>query len=343
MRLALQALFSSARDLSEDGVRQRAKIENELRNNPRSAEFYRKLELSVSDPRLKAPEIFGAESFPDSNIVAEYLDASLESLDLCDEYEKLCLERPEALAEAGDCYDILNNRLCHAAKAPKNCRRRLYHIAWEEEGSDSIPIDLASEDSHEDRENDNHFEDASLEGLESPSEEKAVKSVSNKSSSKKKRGRRSVAELGKKTASFGAKSLLALLVTIGGLRLFAATRARFAQDPAPLNEMTAVENIDARSSEQRSVTSSGFLSVPEGDSQPSAGDVTTEPLKLVRDFDVAPPPVMDRPQRWNDSELETDVQEDMDRITDGNELRNPMTIPFQNNDVFSDGEESELP
>ena len=133
MRLALQALFCKGQDSSEEDLRRRAIIENELRNNARSAEFFRKIRQVVSAPLRKAPEVFADESFPDANIVAEYLDCQLESTEISDEYERVCCESPEILAEVGDCYDVLNNRLPQPLTAPKNCRRRLYYVAWEEE------------------------------------------------------------------------------------------------------------------------------------------------------------------------------------------------------------------
>ncbi len=343
MRLALQALFRGARDLSEDGVRLRAKIENELRNNPRSAEFYRKLELSVSDPRLKAPEIFGVESFPDSNIVAEYLDATLESLELSDEYEKLCLERPEALAEVGDCYDILNNRLAHATKAPANCRRRLYNIALEDERPESATV-AAENDERE------SLEDATANVVEeeTTSEGENVLATVEKAplepETKKKRGRKTVADLGKKTVSFGAKSILALLVTIGGLRIFAATRARLMNDATPSNEIVVVDATNSQTQDQGTVSSSGFHSVPSSDVNPVGGSSANEPPKLARDFDEQPAGA--RPQRWNDFENEESndpgVEEDRERIVTSDELRNPMTIPYQSNDVFDELNDREL-
>ena len=130
MRLALQALFGHDKDLTGG---ERTRIENELRKNARSVEFFRKIRQTTSTPLRKAPEVFADESFPDPNIVAEYLDCQLDSSEISEEYERVCDESPEILAEVADCYDILNNRLPQPPVVPQNCRQQLYYVAWEEE------------------------------------------------------------------------------------------------------------------------------------------------------------------------------------------------------------------
>lgn len=132
MRLALQALFCKNQGTSVEDDKRRERIENDLRRNPRSVDFFRKMRLVMGRPLEKAPEVFSDESFPDANIVAEYLDCQLESTEVSDEYEDVCYNSPEMLVEAADCYDLLNNCLCKPMSAPKNCRRRLYYVAWEE-------------------------------------------------------------------------------------------------------------------------------------------------------------------------------------------------------------------
>ena len=130
MRLALQALFL-APEADEEGAARRALLERRLRADERSAGFFRRLRAVVDDASLQAPEIFAEESFPDANVVAEYLDSQSTS-EVARAYEDVCWDSPEALAEVGRCYDILNNDALNCVVAPKNCRRRLYYIAWEE-------------------------------------------------------------------------------------------------------------------------------------------------------------------------------------------------------------------
>ncbi|MBQ9799087.1 MAG: hypothetical protein IJO40_04015 [Thermoguttaceae bacterium] len=134
MRLALQALFAAI-EANEEGAARRALLERRLRSNERSAGFFRRLRDAVDDDSLQAPEIFAEESFPDANVVAEYLDGQTSS-DVARAYESACWDSPEILAEAGRCYDILNNDALNCVVAPKNCRRRLYYIAWEESAVD---------------------------------------------------------------------------------------------------------------------------------------------------------------------------------------------------------------
>ncbi|MBQ2790294.1 MAG: hypothetical protein IJE97_11720 [Thermoguttaceae bacterium] len=136
MRLALQALFSAI-EADEEGTTRRALLERRLRSSERSAGFFRRLRDAVDDASLRAPEVFAEESFPDANVVAEYLDAQTPS-ELALAYEEACWDSPEMLAEVGRCCDILNNATLEAVVAPKNCRRRLYYIAWED-GCDSLP------------------------------------------------------------------------------------------------------------------------------------------------------------------------------------------------------------
>ena len=130
MRLALQALFSTI-EAGEDGVARRAWLERRLRASERSAGFARRLRDVIDDASLQAPEIFAEASYPDANVVAEYLDGQV-SPETASAYEDACWGSPEALAEVGRCCDILNNDALNSVVVPKNCRRRLYYIAWEE-------------------------------------------------------------------------------------------------------------------------------------------------------------------------------------------------------------------
>jgi len=134
MRLALQALFTTT-GANEEGTARRALLERKLRADERSAGFFRRLRAAADDPTLGAPEIFAEESFPDANVVAEYLDGQAVP-ELARAYEDACWDSPEMLAEIGCCYDVLNNDALNAVVVPKNCRRRLYYIAWEESAID---------------------------------------------------------------------------------------------------------------------------------------------------------------------------------------------------------------
>lgn len=161
MRLALQALFGSHDNQTEEGRKRFERIERELRNNERSSNFLRRLNRVVADPRLKAPEIFADESFPDANIVAEYLDCQSESEEICAEYERVCIEEPEILAEVGCCYDMLMNRFDKQLDTPKIYKRRLYYIIWEEETApensldEAVDVEASEPNSRKERKNKN--------------------------------------------------------------------------------------------------------------------------------------------------------------------------------------------
>lgn len=161
MRLALQALFGSHENKTEEGRKRFERIERELRNNERSSDFLRRLNRVVADTHLKAPEIFADESFPDANIVAEYLDCQSESEEICAEYERICFEEPEILAEVGCCYDMLMNRFDKQLDTPKIYKRRLYYIIWEEETApensldEAVDVEASEPNSRKERKNKN--------------------------------------------------------------------------------------------------------------------------------------------------------------------------------------------
>ncbi len=145
MRTALQAAFGFGGASSSDETRaKREKIERELRRDERSVRFFQRLRVATSRIDLRAPDVFAEESFPDANIVAEYLDRADISPEIVAEYEKVCWESPEILAEVGCCFDFLTNALADASEPPVNCRRRLYYIAWEEAATALIPAEIST-------------------------------------------------------------------------------------------------------------------------------------------------------------------------------------------------------
>ena len=271
MRLALQALFCHDRDLTGG---ERARIENELRNNSRSVEFFRKIRQTTSAPLRKAPEVFADESFPDPNIVAEYLDCQIESADISEEYERVCGESPEILAEVADCYDILNNRLPQPATAPQNCRRQLYYVAWEEEppyvslNESKNASDVSDEYSHSSTRTSSEESviDVKIDpvGQSSPKVNKRNcdprrSEVQVKIKSKGSRLRRLVS---------GFKSVLILLVIAGGINGYAKWRSleqsqTFDSSVGVAQDGTEPSRIPEQEAEETS--SSGFITTSEED------------------------------------------------------------------------------
>lgn len=192
MRLALQALFSAI-EANEEGTTRRALLERRLRTSDRSAGFFRRLRDVVDDETLLAPEVFAEESFPDANVVAEYLDAQAPP-ELTSEYEEACWNSPEMLAEIGRCYDILNNDSLSNVVAPKNCRRRLYYIAWEESA-----VDVSTE-----KKSSNVEEDASILTNFAPAD--SEKAETNNASERKESEKRSKVGNGRRNSDAKRKN-----------------------------------------------------------------------------------------------------------------------------------------
>ncbi len=79
--------------------------------------------------QLTAPDVFGEESFPDANIVAEYIDRTLNEASLFREYEDLSLNNLVLLAELVECAhwsDVLTSGF--TVSVPGHCRHRLYYV-----------------------------------------------------------------------------------------------------------------------------------------------------------------------------------------------------------------------
>ncbi len=360
MRLALHALFCNDRDFSDDGVRKRAQIEKDLRNNERSAEFFRKLRLAASDPNLKAPEIFSPEVYPDPNVVAEYLDCQLESSAVATDYENACLNSPEMLAEVGDCYDVLTNKLPQQIDPPKNCRRRLYALAYQDLDA---PVEDLPEPVEELRAPRDVVESAPeetwrFEREESPaafervldSERFVVEDVetvaSSAASSKPSQRRRSSTKSDPKSdeelkekpktrtrtekskLGLGLKSILALFVVLGAARLSFNLRALNSDEsPNPVATSSPVLEPSADFEEETDVSvTSNFT--PFSDQLVSAEDEPYEGEFPSNAPNVsAPPKIASRPEDEGAPES-TPLREG---------LRDQIDLPESNNDVFSRG------
>lgn len=94
---------------------------------------------------MSAPEIFAEESFPDANIVAEYLENTLDDIDLVAEYEKVCTQSDMLLAELSSCFHLYENRKNISVSVPRHCRHRLYYLAC----SDKMDTDKMDTGIHE--------------------------------------------------------------------------------------------------------------------------------------------------------------------------------------------------
>ncbi len=91
-------------------------------------EILKRLQSVCDQKGLGAPEVFSDESFPDINIVAEFIENRLNDDTLAREYEKICLNSDQLLAELGTCYKIAVGSKDIPVVIPRNCRHRLYYL-----------------------------------------------------------------------------------------------------------------------------------------------------------------------------------------------------------------------
>ena len=350
MRLALQALFCHDQNLSSG---ERARIENELRNNSRSVEFFRKIRQTTSAPLRKAPEVFADESFPDPNIVAEYLDCQLESQEISEEYERVCAESPEILAEVADCCDILNNRLPQPTTAPQECRRQLYYVAWEEEPpyvstreSEKAPVVEVKNARRSTRtSSEEPVIDVKIDPVGQSKERVDKRGYDARRNEVQVKIKSKGSRLGKLAS--GIKSVLILLIVVGGINGYAKWRnleksQTFDSSMGVVQNGTAQDTFSDQSDEETS--SSGFITTSEED--PSFFDADDAFVDSGNEFDLdgsSEPPML----TMTPEEPVPTVPQNVDSpsIGDGNGRRGLGTsrdgrrerieIPDVNNDVFS--------
>lgn len=365
MRLALRALFGAA-DSDEEGAARRALLERKLRENERSAEFFRRLRAAVADVSLKAPEVFAEESFPDANVVAEYLDGQA-SPELAREYEDACWDLPEMLAEVGRCYDALNGALDVEPVVSKNCRRRLYYLAWEDVvEAASAEKTATTNDSLDEKQNETNVLAVSVEKKEkkrekivppSKSEREARRRQKTEKTAKTEKTVRSALaaerSLGRRVRRFGARFAVAAgLLGVGycGWRTFDDPERsetfpiQAAVERAPVPSESAVDELrplrpttisSATAEELSSISPDEAARLTQNDPifvANAANEAGEEPPKL------ASLPITEEIGERNGGKA------NLTRFSDGTrsglggepwERRPTLEIPAQNNDVFS--------
>lgn len=86
------------------------------------------LQTVCNQKGLGAPEVFADESYPDVNIVAEYIEGRLDDSKLAEQYEGICLQSDQLLAELSICYKLAVGSNEIPILVPRNCRHRLYYL-----------------------------------------------------------------------------------------------------------------------------------------------------------------------------------------------------------------------
>lgn len=111
-------------------------VDEALRNNEDLNEIVARFDQVYHRTDLSAPEVFAEESFPDINIVAEYLNYCLDDPVLLREYERIAWADPALLSELLD-VSLLEEQWQHSPVFPTDevCHRRLYQI-----GQQGTPI-----------------------------------------------------------------------------------------------------------------------------------------------------------------------------------------------------------
>lgn len=372
MRLALQALFSRIEE-SEEGTTRRASLERRLRASERSAGFFRRLRDVVDDESLRAPEVFAEESFPDANVVAEYLDGQAPP-ELARAYEEACLDSPEMLAEIGRCYDILNSDALNCVVVPKNCRRRLYYIAWEEGAVDvasgeenAILTDLAPSASQKTEESKTGEVAQNVKAKREKNRRRAVSKAKEKKNKTALESAKSVNSVGSTLAAerswgrrvkrTGARLILALglsgAVYCGWQALDDDRRSETFQIETPKPELAATNVADAPNVDEETplrpttISSATLEEIPTTvltDSTQSRESETFEAPILDLGAEPEPPKLAVLPKVTDGSEVEpnsaeTPVAGSRQRVGLGGEepwdRRPSIEIPAQNNDVFT--------
>lgn len=103
-------------------------------SDPFEREVAQRIKMVKKMTRMTAPEVFAEESFPDVNIVSEYIDRQLDEPQLARDYEDACLSDSMLLAELVDCAqwaDSLTGPI--ELTVPDHCRHRLYYAQDNEE------------------------------------------------------------------------------------------------------------------------------------------------------------------------------------------------------------------
>ncbi|MEM6692144.1 MAG: hypothetical protein AAF664_22135, partial [Planctomycetota bacterium] len=125
MRLTLRTLLAFLDDAldPEDA----AVIRQKLADSPFATSLAQNIRQALADTTLSAPLPEDASPTGDANLVAEYLDSTLDEPRIA-EFERLCLESGSNLAEVAACHQILTLALKQPAEVSEDLRARLFEV-----------------------------------------------------------------------------------------------------------------------------------------------------------------------------------------------------------------------
>lgn len=122
MRLTLRTLLAY-----RDGVlgpKDRALLENKLKESSTAREISQRIDQSLRNPKLAPIPVDAKEPGFDANQIAEYLDDTIPTEQI-PELERRCLENNALLSEVGSCHSILSKALTESVEIPDVLRARV--------------------------------------------------------------------------------------------------------------------------------------------------------------------------------------------------------------------------
>lgn len=138
MRLTLRTLLAYMDDILEPSHAK--EIGARVSENNVASSLIRRIRDVMRRRRIGSPEVAGPGSSPDANLVAEYLDNTLEPSVVAD-VEKVCLDSDTHLAEVAACHQILTIVLGEPVTVRPELRERMYALGAPADGT---PIDASS-------------------------------------------------------------------------------------------------------------------------------------------------------------------------------------------------------
>ncbi|HVJ68009.1 MAG TPA: hypothetical protein VM510_08505, partial [Caulifigura sp.] len=123
MRLTLRTLLAYLDDIL-DPV-QTKEIGSRISENATASQLVERIREVTRRRRIGSPELSGPGSSPDPNVVAEYLDNTLDPAAVND-LERVCLDSDVHLAEVAACHQILTIVLGEPVTIRPELRERMY-------------------------------------------------------------------------------------------------------------------------------------------------------------------------------------------------------------------------
>lgn len=125
MRLTLRSILAYLDDVLDPSKLK--EMGTKISESPAAAATVSRIKEVVRRRRIAAPELTGTGSAPDPNIVAEYLDNTLDPAAI-PALEKLCLDSDMHLAEVAASHQILTAVLGEPIDVPATTRERMYSL-----------------------------------------------------------------------------------------------------------------------------------------------------------------------------------------------------------------------